>query len=86
MNSNNSAWIKEKAMRHLNNFLCSYTLPESTKMLNLVFDHVTEDIHYAASNNSGKEQMLDFLEALEEMLPAVYELHEKRAKSESGER
>ena len=78
--------IKEEATRHLNNFLSSYTLPESTELLNQVFDHVTEGIHSAALNDSIKEQMLDFFESLEELLPAVYELHEKRAKPESGEK
>lgn len=72
--------IKEQASRNLNNFLSSYTLQESTELLNQIFDHVTEGIHYAAQNDSSKEQMLDFLESLEELLPALYELYEKRAK------
>lgn len=77
MNSNNPTWIKEEASRHLNNFLSSYTLPESTELLNQVFDHVTEGIHYAALNNSSKVQMLDFWESLEELLPELYKLHGK---------
>lgn len=67
--------IKEKSPRNLDNFLSTYTLPESTELLNQVFDYVTHGIHYAALNDSSKEQMLDFLEALEELFPAVYECH-----------
>lgn len=68
--------IKEEATRHLNNFLSSYTLQESTEMLNQVYNHI-EDIHYITNDNSKKEQVLGFLEALEELLPTVYELHKK---------
>lgn len=70
---------KEQAVRHLNNFLSSYTLPESSKLLNQISDH-------AALDKSHKEELLDFLEGLDELLPAVYELHENRSKPESGER
>ncbi|MDP3467071.1 MAG: hypothetical protein Q8S11_01975 [Daejeonella sp.] len=76
----------EQATRHLNNFLSSYTLPESSQLLNQISDHVTKGIHYAALDKSHKEELLDFLEGLDELLPAVYELHEKRSKPESGER
>lgn len=68
---------KELATRHLNNFLSSYTLPESSKLLNQIFNHLTKGIHYAALDNSHKEELLDFLEGLEELLPAVYKLHSK---------
>ncbi|HQS05854.1 MAG: hypothetical protein B7X86_13940 [Sphingobacteriales bacterium 17-39-43] len=67
--------IKEETTRCLNNFLSSYTLQESTEMLSQVYNHI-EGVHFSAINNSKKEQVLDFLEALEELLPAVYELHE----------
>ena len=67
--------ITEQATRNLGNFLSSYTLTESTELLNQVFDHVTEGLHYATQSNRNKEQMLDFLESLEELLPAVYKLH-----------
>lgn len=63
---------KEESSRHLNNLLSSYPLPECTELLNQVFDHVTEGIHYAALNESNKERMLDFLESLEELLPSLY--------------
>ena len=66
--------INEQALRNLNNFLFSHTLPESTELLNQVIDHISEGIHYVALNDDNKEQMLDFLESLEELLPAVYEL------------
>lgn len=77
---------KEQVTRHLRNFLSSYTLHESSQLLNQVSDHVTEGIHYVALDKSHKEELLDFLEGLEELLPAVYELHEKRSKPESEER
>lgn len=67
----------EQATLHLNNFLYSYTLPECSQLLNKIFDHVTEGIHYAALDKSHKEELLDFLEGLEELLPAVYQLHSK---------
>lgn len=72
--------IKEKATRNLSNYLSSYTLQESTELLDQVFDHVTEGVQYAALNGNSKKQMLDFLESIEELLPAVYEIHEKRTK------
>ena len=68
--------IKEEATRHLNNFLSSYTLHESTEMLSQAYNHI-EDIQYSTNDNSKKEQVLDFLEALEELLPTIYELHKK---------
>lgn len=66
--------IKDQATRNLNNFLSSYTLQESTELLNQVYGQVTEAIN-APQRNLRKENILDFLEALEELLPAVYELH-----------
>lgn len=68
--------IKEEATRHLNNFLSSYTLHEGTAMLSQVYNHIG-GIHFSADDNSKKEQVLDFLEALEELLPTIYELHKK---------
>jgi len=73
-----SSVTKEEASCHLNNFLSSYTLPERAELLNQVFDHVTEGIHSVALNDSNKEEMLDFLEALEELLPVIFELHAKQ--------
>lgn len=69
--------IKEQATRNLNNFLSSYTLQESTELLNQVFDHVSEGVHYAVLKDNSKEQILDFLEALEELTSAVNELYTK---------
>lgn len=47
---------KEQVTRHLKNFLSSYTLPESSKLLNQISDHVTEGIHYAALDKNHKEE------------------------------
>ncbi len=77
MSSQNEQW--ERSWQDLNNFKASYTLTESFQMLNLVFDHVTEGIHYAALSKTEKEHMLDFLEALEELLPAVDAIGVKKA-------
>jgi len=68
----------EQVTCHLKNFLSSYTLHESSQLLNQIYDHVTEGIHYAALDKRHKEELLDFLEGLEELLPAVYQLHDKR--------
>ena len=63
--------IEEQATRNLNNFLSSYTLPESTELLNQAYDQVTETIS-VAKMNGRKEDMLDFLEALEEFFRKEY--------------
>lgn len=73
--------IAEQNLRNLNNFLTSYTIQESTQLLNQAFDQVTEGINYANLNDSSKEQMLDFLESLEELLPAVYEIYKSEQNS-----
>ncbi len=67
--------INEQATNNLKNLIFSYTLQESTELLNQIFDHITERIRDAPLNDNSKEQMLDFLEALEELVPAVYEFH-----------
>ncbi|WP_276345641.1 hypothetical protein [Daejeonella sp. JGW-45] len=69
--------IKQQIPVNLRNFLHSYTLPESSEMLNEVFDQVTESIKFAAMSENQQEEVLDFLEALEELLPAVYELQQR---------
>ncbi|MGV3686177.1 MAG: hypothetical protein ACO1NS_11155 [Daejeonella sp.] len=69
--------IKQQIPVNLSNFLHSYTLPESSEMLNEVFDQVTESIKFAAMSENQQEEVLDFLEALEELLPAVYELQQR---------
>ena len=67
---------KEQATCNLNNFLSSYTLRESTDLLNHVFNQVYTSIN--ADEKHGKtEEMLDFLEALEELIPGVYTLNSK---------
>lgn len=69
--------IKEETTRHLNNFLSSYTLQESTEILSHMYKQI-EDIQYSTNDNSKKEQLLDFLEALEELLPTIYDLHKSQ--------
>ncbi len=61
----------DQAELSLNNFLSSYTLQESTELLNQVFDQVNNSVN--ADQVDGKaEGMLDFLEALEELIPCIY--------------
>ncbi|SKB40493.1 hypothetical protein [Daejeonella lutea] len=61
----------DQAELNLNNFLSSYNIQESTELLNQVFDQVNNSIN--ADQVDGKaEGMLDFLEALEELIPCIY--------------
>ena len=43
--------------------------------LNNLYDQATQEPHFDLLNESAKEALLNFLETLEELLPALYELH-----------
>ncbi len=72
--------IKEQATRNLNNFLSSYTLQESSELLNQVYDQVTKGLPCVDRDDNGENrQILDFLESLEELVPTIYTLHSQRS-------
>lgn len=66
---------REFAIRRLRNFCVSYSLNKSDELLSNVQGTVIEG-NYAYLSELSKEQLLDYLEALEEVLPALYELQE----------
>lgn len=72
MNSNNTLPVQTKSVRDVNNFLFSYTLDQSIENLNRLFDHATVGPKFKILNETEKESLLDFLESLEELLPALY--------------
>lgn len=67
---------KETAMRSLRNFCTSYTLRKSDELLCRSLTTLISG-NYASLSNITKKHLLDYFEALEEVLPALYELQEK---------
>lgn len=72
---NNTPMIKEKSNREINNFLFFYTKDQCMSNLNNLYDQATQGPHFDLLNESAKEALLNFLESLEELLPALYEHH-----------
>lgn len=66
---------REYAIRRLRNFCTSYSLEKNDELLSNVFNTIIKG-NYAHLNDLSKEHILDYLEALEEALPALYELQE----------
>ena len=62
--------------RKLGNFFSTYTLLKSDELLCRSLT-VMIGGNYAGLSNFSKERLLDYFEALEEVLPALYELQEK---------
>lgn len=81
MNSKNTLPVQAESVRDINNFLFSYTLDQSIENLNRIFDHATAESSFQILNESEKERILDFLESLEELLPAIYTLTERKSGS-----
>lgn len=71
MNFNNTLLTQAKSVHNFNNFIYSYSLNQCKENLNKLFDHVTT----GSGDEVEKVELLDFLESLEELLPALYELH-----------
>lgn len=68
--------ISESALRSLRNFCASYTLRKSDELLCRSLTTLIGG-NYAVMSNLTKKHLLDYFEALEEVLPALYELQEK---------
>lgn len=66
----------ETAMRSLRNFCTSYTLRKSDELLCRSLTTLIGG-NYPVLSNLTKKHLLDYFEALEEVLPALYELQEK---------
>ena len=66
---------KEATLRKLGNFCSSYTLLKSDELLCRSLTALIGG-NYAGLSNFSKERLLDYFEALEEVLPALYELQE----------
>ena len=64
---------KEAAIRKLGNFCSSYTLRKSDELLSHSLTTLIAG-NYASLSNLSKEHLLDYFEALEEVLPVLYEL------------
>ncbi|HEY1061648.1 MAG TPA: hypothetical protein VGE44_08175 [Daejeonella sp.] len=68
---------KQKAVfQNLRNFCSSYSLIEADEMLCRAFT-VMLGGGYSKQSLHNKKRLLDYFEALEEVLPALYELQEK---------
>jgi len=68
--------LMKTAMRSLRNFCTSYTLRKSDELLCRSLTTLISG-NYASLSNITKKHLLDYFEALEEVLPALYELQEK---------
>ncbi len=68
--------IKESAIRSLRNFCTSYSLRKSDELLCRSLTTLISG-NYSALSNLTKIHLLDYFEALEEVLPALYVLQEK---------
>jgi len=81
MNSINTHSVQAECVRDINNFLFSYAENQCLDNLNKLFDYVTAESSFKTLNESEKERILDFLESLEELLPAIYTLTERKSGS-----
>ena len=61
------------AIRRLRNFCTSYNLKKSEDLLADIESSLISG-NYASLNDINKDDLRDYLEALEEVLPALYEL------------
>lgn len=74
----------EKRYQKLDNFCSTYSQHESDELLSWVLVTFIGG-KYAELSESNKERILDFMEALEELLSEVYILNEEQA-SEDDEK
>lgn len=75
---------QETALQNLRNFCSSYNFMEADEMLCHVFT-VMLGGSYSKQSNLSRKRLLDYFEALEEVLPAIYELQEKLKQVENQE-
>lgn len=76
-NEEKSSYLQtpETAIRSLRNFCTSYTFRKSDELLCRSLTALIGG-NYTGLSNFTKEQLMDYFEALEEVLPALYELQE----------
>lgn len=75
---NHPSQTPDAALRKLGNFCSAYTLRKSDELLCRSLTAMIGG-NYAGLSNFSKERLLDYFEALEELLPALYELQEWQA-------
>lgn len=74
--TNQKPQIPATELRKLGDFCATYTFIESDELLcRSVATLIGRN--YDKLSNFSKERLLNFFEALEEVLPALYEIHEK---------
>lgn len=76
--------ISKSALQGLRKFCTSYTLKKSDELLSRSLVTLIGG-NYAALNNLSKENLLNYFEALEEILPVLYELQENLSQPEIQE-
>ena len=77
---------QEAALQNLRNFCSSYNFMEADEMLCRVFT-VMLGGSYSKQSMHSRKRLLEYFEALEEVLPAIYELQEKlkQVQNQEGE-
>lgn len=81
---NHPSQTPDAAFRKLGNFCSTYTLLKSDELLCRSLTALIGG-NYAGLSNFTKERLMDYFEALEEVLPALYELQEHLNKPEEPE-
>ena len=84
MSTPNHQSKQEAAFQNLRNFCSSYNFMEADEMLSRVFT-VMLGGSYSNQSNYSRKRLLEYFEALEEVLPAIYELQEKLKQVENQE-
>lgn len=76
---------QEAAFQKLGNFCSSYKLTKADEMLCRIFTVMLAG-NYSKQSNFNRKRFLDYLEELEEVLPALYELQQvqKSGQDEAG--
>lgn len=83
---NHPSQTPDAAFRKLGNFCSSYNFMEADEMLSRVFTVMLGGCYSKQSMHSRK-RLLDYFEALEEVMPAIYDLQEKlkQVQNQEGE-
>ena len=76
----------ESNLSKLGNFCSSYNFMEADEMLSRVFTIMLGGC-YSKQSMHNRKRLLDYFEALEEVLPAIYDLQEKlkQVQNQEGE-
>ncbi len=84
MSTPNRQSKQEAAFQNLRNFCSSYNFMEADEMLSRVFTVMLGGC-YSKQSMHNRKRLLDYFEALEEVLPAIYELQEQLAGPQNQE-